>query len=383
MAAAEDALAEAFRAALETWPERGIPDKPEAWLLTVARRAMIHAGRRAALHGHAVETLRHLGEAEIDMPELAERDAFPDERLKLMFVCAHPAIDPAARTPLMLQAVLGLDAARIASAFLVSPGTMSQRLVRAKGKIRDAGIAFSVPGHEELPERLDAVLAAIYAAYGSGWDDAAGADPKRRGLAREAIDLARVLAALLPAEPEPAGLLALMLYCDARQAARRDRDGRFVPLSEQDVSLWNGGMIDEAELFLSRAAAMGRPGPFQTEAAIQSVHARRGITGETNFAALAMLYDALAVMTPTLGVLVGRAAALGDHSGAAAGLAALDELPEAALAEYQPAWALRAHLLAGLGDTAGARAAYSRAALLADDLAVREFLRERMERLDG
>ena len=144
---------------------------------------------------------------------------------KLMFVCAHPAIDPAARTPLMLQAVLGLDAARIASAFLVSPGTMSQRLVRAKGKIRDAGIAFSMPGHEELPERLDAVLAAIYAAYGSGWDDAAGADPERRGLAREAIDLARVLAALLPAEPEPAGLLALMLYCDARQAARRDRDG--------------------------------------------------------------------------------------------------------------------------------------------------------------
>ncbi len=156
-----------------------------------------------------------------------------------MFVCAHPAIDPAARTPLMLQAVLGLDAARIASAFLVSPGTMSQRLVRAKGKIRDAGIAFSIPGRDDLPERLDAVLAAIYAAYGSGWDDAAGADPKRRGLAREAIDLARVLAALLPAEPEPAGLLALMLYCDARQAARRDRDGRFVPLSEQDLSLWN------------------------------------------------------------------------------------------------------------------------------------------------
>ncbi len=183
VAAAEDALAEAFRAALETWPARGIPDKPEAWLLTVARRAMIQpaAGPRCTAMRSRCCVIS--GRRRPKCLTCAERDVFPDERLKLMFVCAHPAIDPAARTPLMLQTVLGLDAARIASAFLVPPATMGQRLVRAKGKIRDAGIAFAVPGRDELPERLDAVLAAIYAAYGSGWDDASGTDPKRKGLA--------------------------------------------------------------------------------------------------------------------------------------------------------------------------------------------------------
>ena len=355
VAAAEDALAEAFRAALETWPERGIPDRPEAWLLTVARRTMIHAGRRAALHGHAVEALRHLGEAETEMPDLAERDVFPDERLKLMFVCAHPAIDPSAHAanaagragPRCGADRLGVS--RFAGHAEPASGACEEQ------DPRRAGIAFSVPGRDELPDRLDAVLAAIYAAYGSGWDDASGADPKRKGLALEALDLARVLVALLPNEPEPAGLLALMLYCEARQAARRDREGRFVPLSEQDVKLWNGAMIDEARDFFPAPRRWAGPGHSRLRRRSSPCTQGGALRATANAAALAMLYDVWLETTPTLGVLVGRAAALGDHAGAATGLAALDQLPEVAIAEYQPAWALRAHLLAGLGDRAGAR----------------------------
>ncbi len=218
VAAAEDALAEAFAAALRVWPETGVPERPEAWLFTAARRQLIQAGRRQAVRGAAEPTLALLAEERQDRAP----DAFPDERLKLLFVCAHPAIDPAARAPLMLQTVLGLDAARIASAFLVAPAAMGQRLVRAKTRIREAGIAFAVPEPEELPERLAAVLDAIYAAYGSGWEDAAGTDARRKGLTAEAIWLARLVTALLPGEPEARGLLALMLYCEARAAARRD-----------------------------------------------------------------------------------------------------------------------------------------------------------------
>ncbi len=200
------------------------------------------------------------------------------ERLKLLFVCAHPAIDAAARTPLMLQTVLGLDAARIASAFLLQPSAMGQRLTRAKRKIRDAGIAFELPESDELPPRLEAVLGAIYAAYGSGWDDVEGADPRRKGLAGEAIHLGRLLWQLMPAEPEMQGLLALMLHCEARRNARRTATGAYVPLSEQDVTSWSRPMIEEADSLLSAAEEIGRIGRFQLEAAIQSVHARRAST---------------------------------------------------------------------------------------------------------
>lgn len=206
---------------------------------------------------------------------------FPDERLRLLFVCAHPAIDAAVRTPLMLQTVLGLDAARIAAAFLVSPATMGQRLVRAKGKIRDAGIAFEVPERHELASRLSAALEAIYAAYGSGWEDVAGADPRRKGLADEAVWLGRLVAGLLPDEPEAHGLLALMLHCEARRGARRDADGAYVPLARQDVSRWSRALIDDAERSLTLASRAGKPGSFQLEAAIQSVHAHRAASGRT------------------------------------------------------------------------------------------------------
>jgi len=233
VAAAEDALGDALRAALETWPLDGVPEKPDAWLITAARRRLIDNIRREQLRSSAKETLRLITD------EIApDTVVFPDERLKLLFVCAHPAIDPAARTPLMLQTVLGLDAARIASAFLVAPAAMSQRLVRAKAKIRDADITFEVPEIGELAGRLEAVLEAIYAVYGAGWEYIAGVDPRRGELVEEAFWLARLVVELLPHEPEAMGLLALLLYCEARRAARRSKDGSFVPLSEQDAGRW-------------------------------------------------------------------------------------------------------------------------------------------------
>jgi RNA polymerase sigma-70 factor (ECF subfamily) len=308
--------------------------------------------------------------------EASEKAVFPDERLKLLFVCAHPAIDEAARTPLMLQTVLGLDAARIASAFLVVPAAIGQRLVRVKTKIRDAGIHFEVPSRDELPSRLEPVLEAIYAVYGSGWEDVAGADPRRQGLAEEAIWLGRLVEQLLPDEPEGQGLLALMLHCEARRAARRDADGSYVPLSRQDVALWSRPMIDEAEATLSRASEAKRPGRFQLEAAIQSVHARRAVTGRTDWEAIALLYEGLIRLAPTIGAQVGQAAALAETRGAESGLSALGAIPPDVIAAYQPYWALSGHLHKRLGRMAEARAAYDRAVGLSQDPAVRDFLRD-------
>jgi len=371
VAAAEDALGDAFVAALQTWPRVGIPDKPEAWLLAAARRRLIDAARHARVKAEASDIVRIV----LEQAEQQESSdvIFPDERLKLLFVCAHPSIDEAVRTPLMLQTVLGLDAARIASAFLVAPATMGQRLVRAKVKIRNAGIQFEIPEHRELPARLEAVLDAIYAAYGSSWDDVAGADPRRKELADEAISLGRLVRELLP-EPEAAGLLALMLHCEARRGARRDADGGYVPLTRQDVERWSRPMIDEAERILAGASEAGRPGRFQLEAAIQSVHAQRAVTGRTDWEAIALLYEGLIRLAPTIGARVGQAAALAEARGADAGLATLDGLPSGALETYQPYWALRAHLLSRLGRADQARDAYARAIGLSEDAAVRDFL---------
>jgi len=371
VAAAEDALGDAFVAALQTWPRVGIPDKPEAWLLAAARRRLIDAARHARVKAEASDVVRIV----LEQAEQQESSdvIFPDERLKLLFVCAHPSIDEAVRTPLMLQTVLGLDAARIASAFLVAPATMGQRLVRAKVKIRNAGIQFEIPEHRELPARLEAVLDAIYAAYGSSWDDVAGADPRRKELADEAISLGRLVRELLP-EPEAAGLLALMLHCEARRGARRDADGGYVPLTRQDVERWSRPMIDEAERILAGASEAGRPGRFQLEAAIQSVHAQRAVTGRTDWEAIALLYEGLIRLAPTIGARVGQAAALAEARGADAGLATLADLPSGALETYQPYWALRAHLLSRLGRADQARDAYARAIGLSEDAAVRDFL---------
>ena len=306
----------------------------------------------------------------------------PDWRLRLMFACAHPAIDAAIRGPLILQTVLGLDAVAIATAFLTSPKAMSQRLVRAKRRIRDTGIPFRLPDRADLPDRLDAVLEAIYAAFGTGWPDPAGLDTRRQGLLDEAVWLGHVVIGLLPEEPEGLGLLALMLYANARRAARRNADGDYVPLSEQDPALWDAAAIDEAELLLQRASSHGLIGRFQLEAAVQSVHAARRTSGRTDWGAILELYDGLLELTHSPVVAVNRAAALGQTAGPAAGLAALDELArDQRLATYQPYWAARADLLARFGRRASADSAYAQAILLEPDRAVRRFLEQRRARI--
>ena len=371
LAAAEDALSEALLKSLTAWPRDGVPQNPEAWLLTTAR----HSGIDAVRHQHVVSasepTLQLLQEKTMETNFPTE---FPDERLKLLFVCAHPAIDPAMHTPLMLQTVLGLDAARIAGAFLISPKTMGQRLVRAKTKIRDGGIQFEIPEPRDLPQRLDAVLDAIYAAFGIGWDDLVGVDGRSRELAEEAIWLARVLLQLMPNQAEVRGLLALMLHCEARRAARRGRDGRYVPLSEQDPKLWSIPLIEDAERHLAEASRFGRPGRFQLEAAIQSVHAERGRSGRIEWAAIVGFYEQLNRISPTLGSRTGYAAALAEANRAELGLAVLDAIERDAVSAYQPYWAVRAHLLQRLEQSAEAQQAYDRAIGLAADPAVREFL---------
>jgi RNA polymerase sigma-70 factor (ECF subfamily) len=374
VASAEDALSNALVAALTTWPRDGVPHNPDAWLLTTARHSLIDHVRHERVTEASEPTLLLLREERKEVTLSAE---FPDERLKLLFVCAHPAIDPAMHTPLMLQTVLGLDAARIAHAFLVSSTTMGQRLVRAKTKIRDAGIQFEVPQERELPQRLDAVLEAIYAAFGIGWDDMAGVDQRGRDLAEEAIWLARVLLEFMPGEAEVRGLLALMLHCEARRAARRGPAGRYVPLSEQDSQQWSLPLIEEAERHLAEAASRGRTGRFQLEAAIQSVHAERARSGQTEWVAITLFYEQLIRISPTLGTRTGYAAAVAEAKGPEAGLAVLDGIDPDDVSAYQPYWAVRAHLLQRLGKRSEAVEAFARAIGLAEDPAVRQFLLER------
>ena len=371
VASAEDAIGNALVAALTTWPRDGVPQKPEAWLLTTARHSHIDHVRHQQVAAANEPTLQLLRE---ERKELTLSPEFPDERLKLLFVCAHPAIDSAMHTPLMLQTVLGLDAVRIAHAFLLSPTTMGQRLVRAKMKIRKGGIQFEVPQEGELPPRLDAVLEAIYAAFGIGWDDMAGIDQPGRELAEEAIWLGRVLLQLMPKEAEVRGLLAVMLHCEARRRARRGTDGRYIPLAEQDSQQWSVALIEEAERHLAEAASGGRAGRFQLEAAIQSVHAERARSGRTEWTAITLFYEQLVRISPTLGTRTGYAAAVGEANGPESGLVVLDGIDPAAVSAYQPYWAVRAHLLQRSGKTREAAHAFDQAIGLAEDPAVRQFL---------
>jgi RNA polymerase sigma-70 factor, ECF subfamily len=375
VAGAEDALSEAFAAALAEWPAGGIPRTPEAWLLTVARRRLVDAARRRRTSEEGAEVLQLLsGELEVN--------DIPDERLRLMFACAHPALDAGVRAPLILQTVLGFDAATIASAFLIAPAAMGQRLVRAKSRIRQAGIPFHVPERAELAERLDAVLEAIYAIYAEGWSDPAGTQARSRGLAGEAIWLGRLVASLMPQEPEALGLLALMLHAEARRDARRDAQGEFVPLDEQDAARWDARLIDEAEALLFAASRMGRVGRFQLEAAVQSAHAARRSGRPTSWDAIVQLYDALLAITGSVVVAINRAVALGEAHGNDQGLEAVEKLKnDPRLVEYQPYWAARAALLARAGNAAAAAEAYRRAIGLEADPAVRRFLQRRLEDL--
>lgn len=379
--AAEDALSEAFASALADWPAKGCPANPEAWLLTVARRKMIDIVRGRQRHEIATEELKIMAEG---LEAAADEEEIPDRRLALLFACAHPSIDASIRAPLILQTLLGFDAAMIGSAFLVSPTTMGQRLVRAKNKIRQAGIPFRVPEREELPLRLETVLDAIYAAFAEGWVDAAGSDVARRDLAEEALFLGYLVTELLPNEPEALGLLALMRYAEARRPARRNAQGEYVPLAEQDSELWDSQMISEAEKLLLRASAMESVGRYQLEAAIQSAHVYRCRTGHANWEEVVQLYDVLLGLSGSPVVAINRSLAVAELNGPESGLNELKKVEnDSRLREYQPYWAARAELLARTGADREAREAYEIAIGLERDDAVRCFLRQRQATLKG
>jgi RNA polymerase sigma-70 factor (ECF subfamily) len=378
LAGAEDALSEAFAAALRTWPVNGLPDNPVAWLLTVARRRQTDDAHRRQTRNAGAEHVRLIAEEIEAMAD--ERDAIPDRRLALMFACAHPAIERGMRTPLILQTILGLTAEDIAAAFLIPPKTMGQRLFRAKSRIRDAGIPFRVPDAQELPERLAAVLDAIYAAYTTGWNEVG--DDAIPELADEAIWLGRLFVSLLPDEPEAKGMLALMFYTAARRAARRDAAGGYVPLEQQDTSLWDDSLIALAENLMHQANAAGPSGRYQIEAAIQSAHVARRVTGISNWHAVVALYDHLLALTGSPVVILNRAVARAEVDGPHAALADLTPLEaDKRMFSYQPYWAAKGHLLSSAGDTAPAAEALTIAIGLTTDEAMKGYLLRRLASL--
>lgn len=374
LALAEDALAGAFETALVRWPQDGVPAHPEGWLLTVARNRQRDVWKSMAYRGLPLDP-----EAD-DAPAvdpIAELDPLriPDRRLELLFVCAHPAIDPSVRTPLMLQAVLGFEAAQIAEAFAVPPATMAQRLVRAKRRIAQTRIPFQVPDRRGMPARVPALLEAVYGCAAITWRGDAGS------MAGEAQYLAVTLAALLDEQrgtaaavtSEAWGLASLVTL----SLARRRVGEAFVPLEEQDPAEWDAALVDEGEQYLRRASAGGgTPGRFRLEAAIQAVHVDRRRTGRTDWPALGVLYEALDAVAPSLGAEVARSVVVARLDGPAAGLAILPE-PDASTERFQPWWAARGEFLAAAGDREASREAFARAAALTTDAAVRAWLEAR------
>jgi predicted RNA polymerase sigma factor len=376
LAAAQDALADAFERALRTWPSQGVPGNPDAWLLTVARNRLRDQWKSAREQRTVPLDAARDALAPIDDIDI---DSIPDRRLELMLVCAHPAIDHAVRTPLMLNTVLGFTAEQVGRAFSVPPSTMATRLVRAKKRIKAAGIPFRIPDRADLPARMSSVLEAVYGAYVIDW----ATGPQARRLPSEALHLAEVLTVLVPGDPEARGLAALIELSAARTPPRVDAAGRFVPLADQDPALWNPHLISRAREHLRAAHARGQLGRFQLEAAIQAVHCARGRDGTTDWPTLLPLHRILHAVAPSLGSGVALAAVTAEVDGPAAGLATLDELLADAgqhARRFQPAKATRAHLLDRLGRQQEAVAAYESAISLTHDTAERQYLEDRRDR---
>lgn len=349
IAAAQDALNDALLKALEVWPVSGVPASPDAWILTVAKRQLLQVARHDQVRFDPAVTVLLEQEAIQE-----ERPVIPDARLKLMFVCAHPAIDEKVRIPLMLQVVLGLQVADMAPALMVSPTTLAQRLVRAKQKIRDTAIRFEDPELAELPERLGFVLESIYGAFGLALDAVDGAELRITDLREEALYLGSIVCALLPNEPEARGLQALMMFCDARRYAKTGPSGEFIPLPEQDIQRWNRDAIVCADQMLWIAAQQRRPGPFQLEAAVQSAHCQRLFTGKTPWRGIDLLYRQINAHYPTQGALVAGAVAMGESGNVSEGLTQLDAMDQTVTKSFQPWWVAKAHLLRLQSDSAKA-----------------------------
>jgi RNA polymerase sigma-70 factor (ECF subfamily) len=378
---AEEALSDAFAAALEQWPRDGVPANPRAWLVSAGRFKAIDAMRRRARFDTGLAGLADELEAEGADPAEAAGEALPDDRLRLIFTCCHPALAPDAQVAMTLREVCGLTTEEIASAFLVPPSTLAQRVVRAKSKIRDARIPYQVPEPAELPGRLDAVLRVVYLVFNEGYAATSGGSLTRADLTGEAIRLGRLVAELLP-DPEVLGLLALMLLQDSRRRARTSPAGELVLLEDQDRSLWDRAGIGEGLALVRRAFEARRLGPYLLQAAIAAVHAESPAAGATDWARIVALYDLLLATGPSPVVELNRAAAIAMRDGPAAGLALIDGiLARGELADYQPAHAARAELCRRLGRTAEARRSFERALALSRQESLRRHIEQRLREL--